>query len=190
MEKKKLKTRLLIISLIGIFVFSATPTSFAQYGGPNIPSTMTSESHPQLSPLWQQKFGTEWNEILCNPGLSLVQKYDGSPACVKPETKQKLIERGWAKNGSEINYASSYMGRITPTVEDFKKIFSEPYDIDEIFSKFGEPHDDIGSGIHIYVYELNDLTEIWIGYVDDIWYVKHVDADGNVLEDLFVKNEN
>ena len=65
---------------------------------------------------------------------------------------------------------------------------SEPYDIDTIFSKFGEPHDDIGSGIHIYVYELNDLTEIWVGYVDDIWYVKHVDTNGNTLEDLFVKN--
>ena len=59
--------------------------------------------------------------------------------------------------------------------------------MDEVFSKFGKPHRDIRRGIHIYAYELKDFTEIWIGYVDDIWYVKHVDADGNVLEDLFVK---
>ena len=50
------------------------------------------------------------------------------------------------------------MEEIIPTLDDFKDTLSEPYDIDTIFSKFGEPHDDIGSGIHIYVYELNDST--------------------------------
>lgn len=85
---------------------------------------------------------------------------------------------------------SSYMEKITPTLDDFKRTLSEPYDTDAVFSKFGPPHDDIGSGIHIYVYELDDLTEIWIGYTDHIWYVKHVDSDGNLMEDLFVENEN
>jgi len=80
---------------------------------------------------------------------------------------------------------SSYMDKITPTLDDFENTLSEPFDIDTIFSKFGEPHDDIGSGIHIYVYELNDFTEIWIGYTDDILYVNHVDADGNQLKELF-----
>jgi hypothetical protein len=77
------------------------------------------------------------------------------------------------------------MDKITPTLDDFENTLSEPFDIDIIFSKFGEPHDDIGSGIHIYVYELNDFTEIWIGYTDDILYVNHVDADGNQLKELF-----
>lgn len=84
---------------------------------------------------------------------------------------------------------SSYMEKIIPTLDDFKHTISEPYDIDEIFSKFGPPHDDIGSGIHIYVYDLNDLTEIWIGYTDHVLYVKHIDSNGNLLEELFVENE-
>jgi serpin B len=34
--------------------------------------------------------------VECQKGLELIFKAsDGSPACVKPETKQKLIERGW-----------------------------------------------------------------------------------------------
>ena len=45
-----------------------------------------------LPPLKQVKLGIE---ISCKPELVLVTKYDGSPACVKPETREKLIERGW-----------------------------------------------------------------------------------------------
>ena len=73
------------------------------------------------------------------------------------------------------------------TLEDFKKFISDSPDIDTIFFRFGESVDDIGSGIRIYVYKLNDLTEIRIGYVEDILYVKHVDVDGKILEELFVK---
>ena len=76
------------------------------------------------------------------------------------------------------------MKKITPTLDEFQNIISEPFDIDTIFSKFGEPHRDIGSGIHIYVYDLNDSTQIWIGYTDHILYVQHVDSDRNILEQL------
>ena len=155
----------------------------------------------ELSPLKQFHSGIPFSEIKCKASLQLTQRHDGTPACVKDETVFELIKRGWTSDIIRLvqsrdifpdpkDAASSYMNRIIPTLDDFKNTLSEPYDIDDIFSKFGEPHDDIGSGIHIYVYELNDLTEIWIGYVDDIWYVKHVDANGSVLEDLFVKNEN
>jgi len=155
----------------------------------------------QLSPLKQFKSGIPFSEIKCNGNLQLTQRYDGTPACIKDGTVFELIKRGWTSEIIRLvqsrdvfldpkDATSSHMDRITPTLEDFKNTLSEPYDIDMIFSKFGEPHRDIGSGIHIYVYELNDLTEIWVGYADDIWYVKHVDANGNTLEDLFVKNEN
>ena len=80
---------------------------------------------------------------------------------------------------------SSYMNKIVPTLDDFRNALNESKDIETIFFKFGEPHDDIGSGIHIYVYELNDFTQIWIGYTDRILYVQHVDVKGNVLEKLF-----
>ena len=77
------------------------------------------------------------------------------------------------------------MDKKIPTLEDFKNTLSVSQEIDTIFSKFGEPHDDIGSGIHIYVYELNDSTQVWIGYTDKILYVRHVDVEGNILEKLF-----
>ena len=87
---------------------------------------------------------------------------------------------------SELDQAtSSYMNKIVPTLDDFKNTLNESQDIETIFFKFGEPHADIGSGIHIYVYELNDSTQIWIGYIDRILYVQHVDSDGNKLERLF-----
>ena len=91
----------------------------------------------------------------------------------------------------ELDYlTSSYMGKIIPTLDDFRNTLNESQDIETIFFKFGDPHDDIGSGIHIYVYELNDLTEIWIGYTDHILYVHHVDSNGNLLEQLLkLKNE-
>ncbi len=48
-----------------------------------------------LSPLKQIKSGVSVDEIQCKESLVLLTKHDGSPACVKPETKEKLIERGW-----------------------------------------------------------------------------------------------
>ena len=48
------------------------------------------------SPLKQYKKGISLNEIKCNEGLDrIVKKSDGSPACVKPDTKAKLVERSW-----------------------------------------------------------------------------------------------
>ena len=153
------------------------------------------------SPLKQFKNGIPFSEIKCNGNLQLTQKYDDSPACVKSEHYFELIKRGWvsdiiiAVQSRDVfldpkDATSSYMEKIIPTLDDFKNTLSETSSIDTIFSKFGKPHDDIGSGIHIYVYELNDFTKIWIGYVDHILYVQHVDSDDNLIEELFVKNEN
>jgi hypothetical protein len=47
------------------------------------------------TPLKQISVGVSMDEIQCRENLVLVQKYDRSPACVKPETKLKLDERGW-----------------------------------------------------------------------------------------------
>lgn len=52
-----------------------------------------------LSPLKQLKNGILLQDIKCKEDLILTIKIsDGSPACVKSETKAKLIERGWASN--------------------------------------------------------------------------------------------
>lgn len=164
-------------------------------------SFLERDSHPNIehtSPLKQFKSGIVFHETACKPELQLTQKHDGRPACVKPDTIFELIKRNWTSDiikavqsrdvSSDIkNATSSYMGKITPTLDDFKNTLSEPYNVDTIFAKFGEPHDNIGSGIHIYVYKLNDLTEIWVGHSDDILYVKHVDSDGIEPENLLAK---
>ena len=50
------------------------------------------------SPLSQQIDRVSPNHVVCNEGLELIMKNNGQAACVKPETKEKLIERGWIKN--------------------------------------------------------------------------------------------
>ncbi len=50
----------------------------------------------KLPPKKQQSQGRSINEIQCVSGFVLIQKHDGSPACVKPTTAEKLIQRGWA----------------------------------------------------------------------------------------------
>ncbi len=50
-----------------------------------------------LSPLKQSKNGISSDMVNCKPALVLIIKNsDGSPACVKPETKTQLLQRGWA----------------------------------------------------------------------------------------------
>ncbi len=46
-------------------------------------------------PLEQFQSGIPFDEIQCKENLVLVQKYDGTPACVTESTKHKLVERGW-----------------------------------------------------------------------------------------------
>lgn len=53
---------------------------------------------PISSPLAQFKSGIAANDVKCQQGLHLVLKTeDGTPACVKPDTITKLVERGWTK---------------------------------------------------------------------------------------------
>jgi hypothetical protein len=50
-------------------------------------------------PLKQFKAGTNIKDVKCKSDLILIQKIDKTPACVKEQTKEKLIERAW---GQEI----------------------------------------------------------------------------------------
>lgn len=50
------------------------------------------EGQTILPPLKQVKLGQEPS---CRENLVLITKYNGDPACVKQETREKLIERGW-----------------------------------------------------------------------------------------------
>ena len=74
----------------GICVVDKTEEGIAdssvRWGGPanNVESTLK-----------QIKSGISIDEIQCRESLTLVTRYDGSPACVTESTKQKLIDRGW-----------------------------------------------------------------------------------------------
>lgn len=50
----------------------------------------------KISPLEQFKAGITLDLISCNENHVLVLKFDKTPACVKLQTKEKLIQRGWA----------------------------------------------------------------------------------------------
>ncbi|MDE1819144.1 MAG: hypothetical protein KGI19_11140, partial [Thaumarchaeota archaeon] len=55
---------------------------------------------PPPSPLQQFKSGILAKDVSCTQEFQLILKLeDGSPACVTPDTAQKLMERGWAKKG-------------------------------------------------------------------------------------------
>ena len=48
-------------------------------------------------PLKQIQDGVEPTNVTCTEGLELVLKFsNGNPACIKPTSSEKLIERGWA----------------------------------------------------------------------------------------------
>jgi len=67
--------------------------------GQEIKSVNPIQIHSIPPPLKQIKAGIMSNVVQCKEGLELIFKLsDGSPACVKPKTVEKLIERGWANS--------------------------------------------------------------------------------------------
>ena len=66
----------------------------------------------------------------------------------------------------------------------FSKELKADMDYNSIVNKFGQPDEDKGSGIHIYVYKLQDGTEVWIGYADRIMYARHMSSNGQLLHTL------
>jgi|CXWL01.1.fsa_nt_gi hypothetical protein len=101
-----MKYFVLLLILIGFI-----GTAFAQYMGnisdPDLEYTRSiirlTDENIIPPPLKQFKTGIPIDEITCKEGLQLIFKSSvDSPACVKPETKTKLIERGWIKTELSI----------------------------------------------------------------------------------------
>ena len=69
------------------------------------------------------------------------------------------------------------------SIEYFQKYLKPGMDYSDIRSIFGEPDADVGSGIHIYVYNLEDGTQVTIGYTDKIIYARQID-ETQVLTEL------
>lgn len=70
------------------------------------------------------------------------------------------------------------------TYEKFEERLKAEMTYQQIVWCFGNPVADIGSGIHIYIYSLDDGTQIKIGYTDHIVYARHISSDGQVLHEL------
>ena len=80
-----MKKSLFIIFAISSLLFSSQVYDYA-YGIAYFPP-----------PLKQIQDGTDPSDVTCTEGLELVMKFsNGQPACVKPSSVEKLIERGWA----------------------------------------------------------------------------------------------
>lgn len=74
---------LVLIVLASVLVM---PLTFAQMA----PVATTEPPKKQIEQ------GLSADQIRCNEGLELIKKLtDSSPACVRPQTAQKLVERGW-----------------------------------------------------------------------------------------------
>ncbi|GKS67773.1 hypothetical protein YTPLAS73_13200 [Nitrosarchaeum sp.] len=79
----------------------------------------------RLPPLKLFNTGYYLDEIQCKQNLVLIQKYDGTPACVTESTKQKLVERGWTStmvlndNQKEIG---SYLKQVEILDENYVRM--------------------------------------------------------------------
>ena len=63
--------------------------------------------------------------------------------------------------------------------EYFSKNLNPSMSYADIVATFGNPAGDLGSGIHIYYYNLKDGTSIWIGYTNQILYARHMSSSNS-----------
>lgn len=55
-----------------------------------------------IAPLKQLEHGISPYAVQCNEGFELLFKSKNSPACVTPDTKKKLIQRGWGLTKNQL----------------------------------------------------------------------------------------
>ncbi|HKU33432.1 MAG TPA: hypothetical protein VJR22_06265, partial [Candidatus Nitrosotalea sp.] len=81
----------------------------------------------QMSPLEQIKSGIKSKDITCLAGLQLITKAeDGTSVCVKPDTAQILIQRGWARQESN-NHGIQAQSKITLNESNVSPLSKEPF---------------------------------------------------------------
>lgn len=80
-----------------------------------------------LYPLKQLKSGVIFDEIQCRENFVLILKHDNSPACVKPETKTKLMQRGWAIESTFYGLTKSQITDIQLAKMGCKKLGNQTY---------------------------------------------------------------
>ena len=76
------------------------------------------------SPLKQIKDGLMPEEVVCSDNLNLaIKKTNSNPACVKPDTLQKLVERGWAIDPNPTDKVGILVDTFTITLGDSGNTF-------------------------------------------------------------------
>ncbi len=91
--------KFLCITVI-LFLLVIPLSAFPEGITPEIIKNMVENLSPEFkTPKQQTNVGILPSEVQCKEGLQLIFKStDGSPACVKPKTATKLVERGWGTN--------------------------------------------------------------------------------------------
>lgn len=110
------------------------------------------------TPKQQTNVGILPSEVQCKEGLELIFKStDGSPACVKPKTAEKLIERGWANDVQ--NHIS--VSELFPEIPDADWTVTDK-DVAEIENAFTDRYG-ILEGESWRYYNQNDDLQIFVG---------------------------
>ena len=118
---------------------------------------------PFPTPLKQIVSGTEPENITCNEGLELIFKStNNSPACVKPRTVEKLIERGWAlpkqtEQEKQISDFDSSKKFVLTKLSEIK----QSHNFDIVFDKDLTSKQQEGAILH--TYKILHETDGWIG---------------------------
>lgn len=94
---------------------------------PEYPETKEGCETFTVSPLKQFRSGIVIDEIQCKESLILVTRHDGSPACVKPETKEKLMQKGWAIDPMFYGLTKSQITYIQLAKFGCKKLGNQTY---------------------------------------------------------------
>lgn len=80
--------------------------------------------------------------------------------------------------------SKTYSQSDSLTYEYFKTNLKSNMGFSQIFEIFGQPNDDLASGIYHSVYNLSDSTQIHIVGVDQRFTATHYDNKGNILHEI------
>ena len=89
----------IILALITIplleFTFAQETVGLGDTVGAEVIRAEEVEELSVLRPLQQIKANIAPSDVQCKESLQLVIGHSGKPACVKPQTAETLVERGW-----------------------------------------------------------------------------------------------
>jgi len=123
------------------------------------------------SPKQQVKNGISVENIVCKEGLELIFKSsDNSPACVKPDTAEKLILRGWANPTIKI---------ISELNTNLEKDYRETGSVDNVIGIRGIVFDN-GTSILDPWYKFEDKPDVDINNSGEI-IVLYLDTNQNII---------